>query len=749
MARVLTLMDTAMAGHRATFASLLFLFVALAAPGVGAQSQGTSVEGCIGCHAPGEPAPVGNINDPSDLHYVDLHPAGPASASGYRQINVAPTGVDVTGTSFVIEFQVTDENGADVTNIFDSDGRFSLAVLEAGFDPMDMSTAGDPSEWKRIAYERFTQGGVFQYLGSGSYRYTAVFDPTTVPVQAGQTLRAAIQIYASDIPAGNGWCDFDADLMTANDCVTPPSLTRDIIRTDTCNGCHGVTSDTRLREHGGRTEVQYCVTCHNPDRNPETGFTTLIHKIHYGANLTQVWLDGEFDTVEFTREIENCTSCHKPGPVDADNWKMVPNREACGSCHDDVNFDTGENHGSGGVQLTNTFCSNCHPPEGPRTPALRPIATVHRGLAREVESALYRGDDNGIAIESVAFDRDAETLTVEFSVTRAGQKMNLATSPRWSNGARLFLNVAWTTDDYTNEGSGSSPAPAQPVSLSALDIGNTVTDLMNGSYRMVVDVSSFGFGGATVALEGHPNADLLGDGQYSAIPVRSVFRHVSLEARTPLRPRRAVIDIDKCNACHDAGGAGISLHGENRTSELQVCVLCHNPNATDIRRRPADPGTTPDGKREESIDMKRMVHRIHMGGDLEEPIVVYGFNNSVHDYAGVNFIGNIMNCLTCHLPGTYGADDAWRTLPSTVDTGLEVTDPDDDLNISPVTAVCSSCHDTQLAKNHMVAFGGTFGSLDSEILIASPEPSVSALGATALGILALLGRRRARRGRPV
>ncbi len=748
MARVIKRIKQATASSCGAIVSVL-VFVWIAAPDVSAQSQGPSVEGCIGCHALGEPAPVGNNSNLGDLHYVDLHPSGPASLSGYRQINVAPTLVDVTGASLVIEFGVTDENGADVTNIFDSDGRFTLAVLEPGFDPMDPDSAGDPSEWKRIAYERFTEGGVFQSLGGGSYRYSAVFDPTTVPVQAGQTLRAAIQIFAGDIPPGNGWCDFDADLMTANDCATPPSLTRDIVRTDTCNGCHGTTSDTQLREHGGRTEVEYCVTCHNPDRNPDTGMTTLVHKIHYGSQLTQVWLDGEFDNVNFTRDIDNCTSCHQAGPSDADNWRTEPNREACGSCHDDVNFATGENHGSGGQQLTNTFCSNCHPAEGAITPALRPVATVHQGLAREQEGGLYRGPGNGIAIESATFDRAAETLTVDYSVTRDGQKMNLATAPQWLNGGRLVLNVAWATDDYTNEGSGSTPAPAQPVSMSALDVGNTVTDLGNGSYRIVLDVSTFGFGGASVSLEGHPNANVLGDGSYVQIPVRSPVRFVNLEARAPLEVRRDVVDINKCNACHDSGGAGLALHGNNRTGEMQVCVQCHNANATDIRQRPADPGMALDGKVEQSVDMKRMIHQIHMGGDLEQPVVIYGFGGNVHDYSGVHFIGNNANCLTCHKPGTYSTDDAWQTTPSTVDTGADVTDASDDLNISPVTAVCSSCHDGQRATDHMVAFGGTFASLDSEIATPAPEPDAQLLAATALVVLSLLASRRARRYHPL
>ena len=725
---------------RSVFTSIL-LVLASAVPAI-AQSQGPSVEGCIGCHALGEPAPVGNISSLLDLHYIDTDPRGPAAVSGYRQLNVAPSSTDVSGASVVVVFEVTDENGAAVANVFDTDGTLVLARLVDQVDPMDPDTAGDPKEWRRLVSEGFTNG-TFEYLGAGVYRYTSAFDPTTDPVLPGETFRAAIELSASDIPAGNGWCDFDADGAMASLCGTA-TLTRDIVRTDTCNGCHGVTSDVKLSFHrnGGRTEMEYCVVCHTPDRNPDTGMTLMTHKIHYGANLTQEYRGGTYNEVQFTREVDDCTGCHEQGPVDADNWRTQPTREACGSCHDDVNFENGLNHGSGGQQLTDRFCTNCHPPEGVITTQLLPVPAVHRGMARNMEASLYRGAGNGLAIESATYDRVAETITVVFSSTRDGVKQDLATDPLWSNGARIAITVGWSAEEYTNEGSGSDPAPAQPLSINGLDIGGVIEDLGDGSYRTVIDVSGTAFGSATVGLEGHPQADLREIGEYSQVPVKSQFVTLSVEQRAPVQARRAVVDIGKCNACHDSGGAGLAFHGTNRTGEMQVCVVCHNGNATDLRQRPADPGDTTDGKREESIDMKRMIHQIHMGGDLEEPVVIYGFGGREHDYASVNFIGNNANCLTCHVGGSYSTDDAWHTLPSTIDTGPEVTDPSDDLKISPVTAVCSGCHDTERAKDHMVANGGTFGSLPDEIATPAPEPGASLLSAAALGALSWLARRR-------
>ena len=36
--------------------------------------------------------------------------------------------------------------------------------------------------------------------------------------------------------------------------------------------------------------------------------------------------------------IQNCTKCHQGTGEDVDNWKEVPSRAVCGSCHDNVDF---------------------------------------------------------------------------------------------------------------------------------------------------------------------------------------------------------------------------------------------------------------------------------------------------------------------------------------------------------------------------------------------------------------------------
>jgi OmcA/MtrC family decaheme c-type cytochrome len=712
-----------------------------------------ALEACIGCHGDGAAVPVGNITNLVDAHYIDTDPDGPETASGYRQLHVELNSVDVSRTvdvdSVIMNFTVTDENGSFVTDLFAADGRFAIARLSPGAGTGDatfwrsfITRTEDPGAVIQANTEGFTSG-TFQANNpsAGRYRYVSRFNPATAPtgitpIASGETLRVAIQISAGDLPAGDGWCDFDANLAAPNTNCNSASRTRDIVQTATCNGCHGPTSDTKLALHGGgRTEVEYCVTCHNPyTTDAQSGnvldFKVMIHKIHRGANLANgyqiVGFGGtvhDYSTVNFIKDIDDCTVCHKGGGADEANWNTVPTREACGSCHDDVNFDTGANHGTGGVQTSNQNCSFCHPPNGAFPPpgALpQPVQAVHQGVARRTEGARYAGGANGYSIDNLGYNSSNRQLTVDYHVTRDGAPMLLESAPQWTAAggvSRLALIAGWNTTDYTNNGSGSNPA--QPISVNALNVGGVVTALGGAQYRTVVTLPSTATSGTVgLALEGHPAADLDGDGVFTdRIAVKSdvVYRVVAQGRLAVVTPRRQIVDVTKCNGCHDEAGNGISLHGSNRTGTEQVCVLCHNANATDVNRRPAPPAVTADGKKEEALDFKRMIHMIHSGAELENGLIIYGFGASVNDFSHVNYIGNRKNCETCHVPGTYSTEDTHNGLPTTIDTGADRSVSTDDLNISPTASVCSACHDDGAALTHMKLHGASFHALDADI----------------------------------
>jgi len=674
-----------------------------------------SIEACIGCHSPGGASPVDDVDDPLDAHYVDLAPAGPMTGSGYRQLEVEVLTVILSGAAVETFFHVADETGADVDVLVAGDGRFGLARL---LDPVG---AGSSTRWETLLRsERFTTaGGAFTPEGNGVYRYSSVFDPASVPVTDGDTLRLAIELSGSDLPAGNGLCDFDADLILANDCTSGTSRTRDIVPTSQCNSCHGVTSDSKLAFHqnGGRTEVGYCVVCHNPGLD-DADMTVMTHKIHAGATLANGY--REWSSVHYTRDLADCTTCHGGGGADESSWYDTPTRAACGTCHDQVDFENGANHGSGGQQLDDSLCANCHPPLVDDTGSKLPVQLVHRGVERNARAAAYR-DGNGFAIDALDWDIDADVLSVRYSVMRSGTRLDLETAPEFPGGGgsgRVNLRLAWSTSEYTNEGSGEGPG--QPLTYSGTDF-DAVANVGGEIYERLIPVPSEAFDTVTVTMDGYPATDLDDDGRFDdALPVQSAFAHQTVELRGTTQARRSSVEMGRCNACHDAAGAGLSLHGDNRTSETIACVVCHTPDTTDIGRRPAEPTRALDGKREESVDFKRLIHGIHRGASLERGLVVYGYGGRAHDYSDVGFIGQLRNCETCHLEvgpegSTYGAEAAWATLASTLDTGDALDDPSDDLNVSPVAAVCSSCHDGQASRDHMLLHGASFKALDEDI----------------------------------
>jgi OmcA/MtrC family decaheme c-type cytochrome len=229
------------------------------------------------------------------------------------------------------------------------------------------------------------------------------------------------------------------------------------------------------------------------------------------------------------------------------------------------------------------------------------------------------------------------------------------------------------------------------------------------------------------------------------IPVRSAaanFTFAPASATTAVipDPRRAVVDIQKCKRCHDGNQHGdtvvprLSLHGGNRNENLAVCVVCHNPNQTDVVYRYLTAGTTADPRisgPETPIDFKTMIHSIHSGGFREKPYVVVGFNSSVNDFSGVRFPSELRNCLNCHVDvngkGTFELPLAKNVLGTTVNTkstylvALDATrsinvNPADDIKISPTAATCSACHDKAEVRSHMVRTGGaSFATTQSAI----------------------------------
>jgi OmcA/MtrC family decaheme c-type cytochrome len=190
-------------------------------------------------------------------------------------------------------------------------------------------------------------------------------------------------------------------------------------------------------------------------------------------------------------------------------------------------------------------------------------------------------------------------------------------------------------------------------------------------------------------------------------------------------PRRAIVDLAKCQQCHtgtmhdNVWIPRLSLHGGNRTEEIGVCAICHNPNMTDIPYRTSGS--------EESLDLKRLAHEIHAGEMRHNPLVVVGFKGTTYDFSQVRFPGELKNCMNCHIDiGSKGTFELplKTIMGSTINTGSAYTgtttgyvdvNPANDLKITPTAAVCSACHDNSEVKTHMVQGGASFSATQGNI----------------------------------
>ena len=669
---------------------------------------------------------------------------GPEGASG-------PPGVGVTGEATaitfavdaitivsppVVDFTLTNEDGVRFIGLAQGQIRFTLAKLVPG-------TNGNPSAWQNYINRTETKGagawgaggtaiqGTSESNGTlvnnldGTYRYTfannvtAITTPVAVSWQPTLTHRLGVQISGGDLPVANATYDW-----RPSDGVTTGLTARDIVQTASCNECH-----SKLALHGGgRVETKYCVTCHNPGtKDANSGntvdFKVMIHKIHRGEHLPSVVAGGEYaiwgfgntkhdySDVVLPQDIRNCTKCHDAADTatpQGGNWETQPSIEACGSCHDDVNFATGTNHSPSQFVAQNGECTVCHSANGFGTGFAGSVAESH-AIPEKVAGANYR-----LNILSATSTAPGQFPVITYSVTNpangntAYNIMNTG-DPVWATGS-VSLLLGWDTRDYHNQGNGSATTPASTISLNGKAAsGNNAAPTANPDGTFTVTslraIPASVTGSGVVGMTSRAGADFDGNGTYTdRVSIKSIVSYFPITDATAV-PRRQVVDIvNQCDDCHDQ----LSLHGDSRTDEPQLCVICHNANNTDISRRPADPTTTLDGKKEESIDFKTMIHGIHSAGKRENGLVIWGFGPSEHDFGNVRFPGILSNCQTCHKPNTFTLPLASGVLATTIDTGASRSDPSDDINVTPTAAACSACHDGSLAKTHMEQNGASF-----------------------------------------
>jgi OmcA/MtrC family decaheme c-type cytochrome len=739
---------------------------------------------------------------------------GVAPLAGSTALNFTITSVTI-GSPPVVNFSVTNQDGVAVAGFAETDLRFNIAKL----------IPGTPTKWQSYIYrnqassahqanqERKSTSTGYRFgtlvdHKNGTFTYTFATDITNpadvvcpapctdaegvaldLSYQPTLTHRVAIQQGNNTLPKANAIYDF----VPAGGAV---STMREIVKTSNCNECHN-----QLTVHGSRIETKLCVTCHNPGSwvagtpgvtpNTPVDFKVMIHKIHQGEELPSVKAgtpykigSADFSTVVFPYsavalgDTRACAKCHTnsaTGPdvgrntSQGDNWKTQPSKAACAACHDDVYFgDTPDllkpyqtvRHmtlisDAGGVPVENpadSLCINCH-----STGQLAGSVEAKHDLPNLLKAEGLKYVFN---IRSITNSGPGLVPVITFSVDNAsGTPYDIKTGAQFlDSNASLSLLVGWNNIDENNTGSGSYPGQPFNINLkganAVCDAGTFICTVNMGANTIPLGAT----GSGRAAIYGRVGVDVDGDATVDRVRVKAAFKDFAITDSTPVA-RRQVVDINKCDKCHDQ----VSLHGDSRTNEPGLCVLCHNPSATDVNRRPkiaSGPGTGfPDGsvtldkKTEEAIDFKRLIHGVHAAAKTLYPVapatvgaaghgfrnkglVVYGYNSSVNDFSHVRFPGILNDCTTCHLTGTYELAGKWEvptasgilgsTVKATPDpTGAigtyaqQLASQTDDLNITPTAAVCTACHDGDVAKSHMVLNGAQF-ELTQDAINTSP-----------------------------
>jgi OmcA/MtrC family decaheme c-type cytochrome len=615
-------------------------------------------------------------------------------------IQIVSAKIAADGTT-TVDYKITDPKGLglDLAGI-QTPGAITLSFLLASIPKGQKQYVTYATRTRTSADGKNTvtvattdSGGKSVQIADGEYLYTfgnkapGNFDPTA-------THRIAIfgNRNLTEFDLGTFYDDAVLDFVPGGGTPAP----RDIVRTESCNRCHD-----QLSHHGGnRRSVELCVMCHTPqstdaNTNNPVNFPVMVHKIHMGSQLPSVKAgkpygmgtgqatgghEEDWSTVVFPADPRRCETCHdqKSGAAQADAYLKNPNRAACGACHDNVNFATGENH-LNLPQTSDNQCSTCHIPQG----ELELDASIKGAHILPQESATRAG----IVADIVKVDdggpgqKPTVTFTLKDFAGNGIPASSLSASPN-----RVSLNLAGPTTDFGYTSFGSDVTTPGYVTENPAATAQCSPD-GTCSYTFTHAIPAGAKGTYAVGIEARRGLTLLPGTvketktQYGA--VNKIF-YFSVDG-SPIVKRRQVVDIAKCNGCH----VNLSMHGGNRNQTV-YCVFCHNPSNTDASK------PTP-----QAVNFSLFIHKIHFGENLAAAGATYTVSGN--DFTEVRFPvmnvkgtpGDTAKCYMCHVNGS----------EANFPIGLnDVKTPQGLMNPTPATtAACTACHVQKSATAHAVS----------------------------------------------
>jgi OmcA/MtrC family decaheme c-type cytochrome len=511
------------------------------APGVDGGQGAQGPQGNAG--APGTPGAPGAPGTPgAPAPFVP-----PLATSAGLDVAVVGTPTFDASNQVTVTFTMKDFGGlpVDINGVFSVNTliqpRFSLAFISTAADgsvlPYTVLTkSGTPAQPTAFNPTSIVNGvlvpnnptanGTLTASATtpGTYTYTypasAKLDPTKFANTHTIWIQAVRQTDLNDVNNTGTFSAVDEEINFVPSGATAQVARRQIVDTNGCANCHSKFAPEGLVSnefHGGaRMEANYCNICHNPGRvsNPAANAPVFVHRIHAAKQLQPGNAFHGIDETAYPQDLRNCKVCHSSNALQGGQYLTKPTREACGSCHDYVNF-SGQGtvtipvvgqlctnpvtinpatglpftcfHGGGtGVTQDDAQCASCHSPGGATYIGERhlPVADVDAGnILFSVKSGVAKA---GVQVTQTCSAASPCTCGSSAGALCISQDYTFVTTGQVTDGA--FFSAAGVACSVASPCTCSQAAPC---------FANPFAVVKSGT-------ASAGFGGGTACTSAAP-----------------------------------------------------------------------------------------------------------------------------------------------------------------------------------------------------------------------------------------------------
>ena len=556
-----------------------------------------------------------------------------------------------------------------------------------------------------------------------------------------------------------------------------------------CQICHSIFSRTMEARTLNAGDTIDSITTARGTNLPE-----YIHGIHNSHNMPggqyfrstpatgqdpQDLNTEERYSVGYPSDMRNCNVCHETTAQQETIAAAPVAYFLCMSCHQSWDgFSNIPAAGTGGLSFHRSYGPGqdcmfaCHV----NLPEKNEVADFHDFFAADSHfDSFYRGEDisynnpDNVLFAITGITKSVDNVTFTWTATKDNTAVNpcndnLSTGPTFRDlGAYLAYAKG---DDWVNDNVAGQSGPGQPLGSRGLFVGTPTNPPLSTTCDNTLKATTTGLvvaqgpkayaTKAVLAIGGKP----LNRGTFT-IGAASVARDYGVRVPSPTRAfsmadgsavpaRRNAVTTDKCNRCHRGT---LYQHGGDRVDNEQLCVICHNPSASEKNVRvntfqilnsdnTVNTNATYDGKTAETYDMRYLLHAVHGAEKREKPIVIYrsrgifafaqplyrvegndrisiehprptgwpadettrqpvngslNAGTQTHTWTTIHYPKPANDCFACHNGDgdQFSAPaDQTKAVALTVDPGTSFSLQNDDLVIGPTAAACTGCHES-------------------------------------------------------